>query len=179
MYSSNGKSRSKFQRRVSHGLPPESLEEKRRRVLSGLSVIRQKKGLGKKITFHVTEYKPRSIRYNSPNASRSNTVGLTQKKMWILDHESRFQKFPRPVSLMFQWLRHLLPSISFIGNSIRTLSLTMVCMAERLMQQIYLWLDATNKIYLSKSARLIIVIHQLKYGFHLKEIKLKILNWKE
>ena len=81
MHSSNGKSRSKFQKRVSHGLPPESLEEKRRRILSGLSVTSQKKRLGKKVTFHAAGYKPRSIRYNSPSGSRSNTVGLTQEKV--------------------------------------------------------------------------------------------------
>ena len=81
MYSSDGKSRSKFQKRVSHGLPPESLEEKRRRILSGLSVISQKKRLGKKVTFYAAGYKPRSIRYNGPSGSRSNAVGLTQEKV--------------------------------------------------------------------------------------------------
>ena len=81
MYSSDGKYRSKFQKRVSHGLPPESLEEKRRRILSGLSVTSQKKRLGKKVTFHAAGYKPRSIRYNSPSGSRFNAVGLTQEKV--------------------------------------------------------------------------------------------------
>ena len=81
MYSIDGKSRSKFQKRVSHGLPPEYLEEKRRRILSGLSVTNQKKSLGKKVTFHAAGYKPRSIRYNSPSGYRSNKVGLTQEKV--------------------------------------------------------------------------------------------------
>ena len=81
MYSSDGKSRSKFQKRVSYGLPPESLEEKRRRILSGLSVTRQKKRLGKKVTFYAAGYKPRSIRFNGPSVSRSRTVGLTQEKV--------------------------------------------------------------------------------------------------
>ena len=81
MYSSDGKSRSKFQRRVSHGLPPDSLEEKRRRILSGLSVTAQKKRLGKKVTFHAIGYKPRSIRYNTASVFRSNTVGLTREKV--------------------------------------------------------------------------------------------------
>ena len=81
MYSSDGKSRSKFQRRVSHGLPPDSLEEKRRRILSGLSVTTQKKRLGKKVTFRAAGYKPRSIRYNTASVFRSNTVGLTQEKV--------------------------------------------------------------------------------------------------
>ena len=81
MYSSDGKSRSKFQKRVSHGLPPEYLEEKRRRILSGLSVTNQRKRLGKKVTFHAAGYKPRSIRYNSPSGHRSNKVGLTQEKV--------------------------------------------------------------------------------------------------
>ena len=81
MYSSDGKSRSKFQRRVSYRLPPESLEEKRRRILSGLSVISQKKSLGKKVTFYVAGYKPRSIRYSGPSGSRFNAVGLTQEKV--------------------------------------------------------------------------------------------------
>ena len=94
MYSSNGKSRSKLQKRVSHGLPPESLEEKRRRILSGLSVTRQKKRLGKKVTFYAASYKPRSIRYNNPSGSRSNTVGLTQEKV---NFRSRF-----PVSKVSQ-----------------------------------------------------------------------------
>ena len=81
MYSSNDKSRSKFQKRVSHGLPPESLEEKRRRILSGLSVTRQKRRMGKKVTFYAAGYKPWSIRYNNPSGSRSNAVGLTQEKV--------------------------------------------------------------------------------------------------
>ena len=81
MYSSNGKSRSKFQRRVSHGLPPDYLEEKRKRVLSGLSVTTQKKRLGKKVTFRAAGYKPRLIRYNTASVFRSNIVGLTQEKV--------------------------------------------------------------------------------------------------
>ena len=81
MYSSDGKSNFKFQRRVSCGLPPESLEEKRRRILSGLSVISQKKRLGKKVTFRVAGYKPRSIRYSGLSGSRFNAVGLTQEKV--------------------------------------------------------------------------------------------------
>ena len=81
MYSSDGKSRSKFQKRVSYGLPPEYLEEKRRRILSGLSVTRQEKHLGKKVTFYAAGYKPRSIRFNGTSVSRSRTVGLTQEKV--------------------------------------------------------------------------------------------------
>ena len=81
MYSSDGKSRSKFQKRVSHGLPPESLEEKRRRILSELPVTSHKKRLGKKVIFHAVGYKPRSIRCNSHSGSRSNTFGLTQEKV--------------------------------------------------------------------------------------------------
>ena len=81
MYSSDGKSRSKIQKRISYGLPPESLEEKRRRILSGLSVTSQKKRLGKKVTFYAAGYKPRSIRFNGTSVSRSNTVGLTREKV--------------------------------------------------------------------------------------------------
>ena len=81
MYSSDSKSRSEFQKRVSYGLPPDSLGEKRRRILSGLSVTSQKRRLGKKVTFYAAGYKPRSIRFNGPNVSRSNTVGLTQEKV--------------------------------------------------------------------------------------------------
>ena len=62
-------------------MPPESLEEKRRRILRGLSVTSQKKRLGKKVTFYAAGYKPRSIRFSGPSGSRSKTVGLTQEKV--------------------------------------------------------------------------------------------------
>ena len=93
MYSSDGKSGSKFQRRVSHGLPGESLEKKRRRILSGLSVISQKKRLGKKVTFHVSGYNLGLYGTTVPMVLGLMQLALPKKKDQYLSCSCGFETF--------------------------------------------------------------------------------------